>query len=123
LQRINSHRLDDVLEPGLTEIVDLEVEAGAHLPVGVLGKADRAGLRDPLQSRGNIDAVAHQIAVALLDHVAQVNSDPELYSALGGHAGVAFDHSVLNFHRAADGVDDATELDKSAVASALTTRP
>ena len=72
-----------------------------------------------LQSRGNIDAVAHQIAVALFDHVAQVNSDPKLYSALGGHTGVAFDHRVLNFHRAAHGVDDATELDQSAVAGAL----
>jgi hypothetical protein len=91
----------------------------AHLPIGVLGKANRAGLRDPLQSRGNIDAVAHQIAVALLDHVAQVNSDPELNAALGRHAGVAFDHRVLNFHRTAYGVDDATKLDESAVAGAL----
>ena len=48
-----------------------------------------------------------------------MNSDPELYSALGGHAGVAFDHCVLNFHRAAHGVEDATELDESAVAGAL----
>jgi hypothetical protein len=48
-----------------------------------------------------------------------VNSDPKIYSALGGHAGVAFDHRVLNFYRAAHGVDDATKLDESAVAGAL----
>ena len=63
MQRINSHRLDDVLELGLTEIVDLEVEPGAHLPVSVFRKADCPRLRDPFQSRGDIDAVAHEIAV------------------------------------------------------------
>jgi hypothetical protein len=45
--------------------------------------------------------------------------DAELDAALGRHPGVAFDHRVLNFHRAAHGVDDATELNESAVAGAL----
>ena len=44
LQRINPDRFDDVLELGCAEIVDLEVEPSAHLPVGVLRKADCAGL-------------------------------------------------------------------------------
>ena len=61
-----------------------KIEPRAHLPVGVLGKADSAGLGDPLQPRGNIDAVAHQIAVALLDNVAEVNADAEFDAALRG---------------------------------------
>ena len=48
-----------------------------HLPIGVLGKTDRARLGDPLQSRGDIDPIAHQVAVGLLDHVAEMNADAE----------------------------------------------
>ena len=82
------------------------------LPIGVLGKADRARLGDAFQSRGDIDAVAHQIAVALLDDVAQMNADAELDAALGRHAGVALDHGVLHFDGAAHRVDHAAELDE-----------
>jgi hypothetical protein len=35
---------------------------------------DRAGLADPLQARGDIDAIAHEIAVGLLDDVAEMNA-------------------------------------------------
>ena len=37
----------------------------------------------------------------------------------GAHAGVALDHGVLHFDRAAHRVDDAAELDDAAVAGAL----
>ena len=82
------------------------------MPIGVLGEANRAGLGDPLQSRGDIDAVAHQIAIALLDDIAQMNADAELDAALGRHAGVALDHAVLHLDGAAHGVDHAAELDR-----------
>ena len=36
-----------------------------------------------------------------------------------GNAGVALDHSVLDFNGAAHGVDDAAELDENAVAGAV----
>ena len=73
----------------------------------------------PFKPRGDIDAVAHQIAVALLDDVAQMDADPELDAALRRHAGVALDHAVLHLDRAAHGVDHAAELDDAAVAGAL----
>ena len=66
------------------EIADRQIEPRFHLPIGVLGQTDRAGLGDALQSRGDIDAVAHQVAVALLDDVAQMNADAEFDAALGG---------------------------------------
>ena len=53
-----------------------------HLPVGVLGETDRARLGDAFQPRGDIDAVAHQVAVALLDHVAEMDADAELDAAV-----------------------------------------
>ena len=56
------------------------------------GYARRSGVVKWLfQSRGDIHAVAHKIAVALLDDVAQMNADPELDAALGRHASVALD--------------------------------
>ena len=108
---------------GLAEIADREVEPCAHLPVGVLGEADRARLGDAFQSRGDVDAVAHQIAVALLDDVAQMNADAEFDLAIDRHAGVAFDHGVLHLDGAAHRIDHATELDESAVPGALDDAP
>ena len=97
LQRIGPDRLRDVLELRRAEIGDGQIEPALHLAVGVLGKADRAGLGDAFQPRGDVDAVAHQIAVALLDDVAEMDADPEDDAAVLGHAGVALDHGVLNF--------------------------
>ena len=122
-KRIDPDRLGDVLELGRAEIGDREIEPPLDLPIGVLGQADRAGLGDALQPRGDIDAVAHQIAVALLDDVAEMNADAELDAALGRHAGVALDHAVLHLDRAAHRVDHAAELDEAAVAGALDDAP
>ena len=80
---------------GRAEIGDLHIEPRLHLAIGVLGQTDRAGHGDPLQPRGDVDAVAHQVAVALLDHVAEMDADAEFDAALDRHAGVAFDHRAL----------------------------
>ena len=60
---------------------------------------------------------------ALLDDVAEMDADAEFDAALGRHAGVALDHAVLHFDRAAHGVDHAAELDEAAVAGALDDAP
>ena len=88
-------------------------------------RTDRSlpGCGDAFQSRGDVDAVAHQIAIALLDHVAQMNADAEHDAAILGHAGVALDHGVLNFDGATHGIDDAAELDDRAVAGSLDDAP
>ena len=90
---------------------------------GLLGEADRAGLGDPLQSRRDIDAVAHEIAVALLDHIAEMDADAEIDAALGRHTGVALDHGVPDFESAAHRVDHAADFDQRAVAGALNDAP
>jgi len=96
-----------------------KIESPLHLTIGVLGKTDRAGLSDAFQSRCDIDAVAHQIAVGLLDDVAQMDADPKFYAALRRQAGVALDEAVLHLDGAAHGVDHAAELDEAAVPGAL----
>ena len=77
----------------------------------------------PSKSRGDVDAVAHQVAVGLLDDVAQMDADAELDAALGRQAGVALDQAVLHFDRAAHRVDHAAELDEAAVAGSLDDAP
>jgi hypothetical protein len=89
------------------------------LAVGVLGKTNTARISDPFQSRGNIDAVAHQVAVTLLDHISKMNTDAKLDTALGRKTRIALDHPVLHFDGASDGVDDATELNEASVTCTL----
>src|ERR1700722_8375197 len=119
LERIDADRLDDILEFSLAKVADHDIEAPFHLPIGVLRQADRSGLRDSLEARGDIDAVAHQVSIALFDHVAEMNADPELNAALGRQAGVALQESMLQLDRAAYGVDHAAKFDDEAVARAL----
>src|SRR5580704_4771846 len=78
LKRIDPDRFGDVLQLGRAEIGDREIEPPLDLPVGLLGQTDRAGRSDPFEPGRDIDAVAHQIAVAFLDDVAEMNADPEL---------------------------------------------
>jgi tetratricopeptide (TPR) repeat protein len=117
-QPIDPHRLGDVLEFRRAEIADLEIETRLDLPVGVVGDANPAGLGDPLQSRGDVDPVAHKVAVALLDHVAEVDADPKLDALVRRDLSVALDHRPLDFHGAVHCVDDAAEFDDAAVARA-----
>ena len=82
LKRIDPDRLGDVLEPGVAEIIYGNVEARLHLTVGLFGETDRAGVGDAFEPGGNIDAVAHQIAVGPLDDVAQMDADAEFDAAV-----------------------------------------
>ena len=108
-----------VLEADFAFIADHQIEPRSDLAKCVLGEADRARLGDAFQSRGDIDAVAHQVAVGLLDDVAEMDADTKFNAALGRHAGVSLDHGVLHFDGAAHGVDHGTELDERAVSRSL----
>ena len=112
-------RLGDVLELDRAEIADRHLEPSLDLPVGLLGETDRPGLCDAFEPRCDIDPVAHEIAVALLDNVAKMNADAKLDAPFRRHAGVALDEAVYHLDCAAHGVDHAAELDDAAVAGAL----
>ena len=101
------------------QIAHGQIEPGLNLPIGVLGEADGPRLGDTLQSRGDIDAVAHQIAVALLDNISNMNADAELDATLRRKTGIALDHAVLDLDGTANGVDHASELSEDAVAGSL----
>ena len=99
VERIDPDRLDDVLELSRAEIADREIEPAPDLTIGILGETDRAGLADALKPSGDVDAVAHQIAVALLDDVPEMYSNAKFDAALWRNARVALDHAVLHFDR------------------------
>jgi hypothetical protein len=50
---------------------------------------DRPGFRDPFEPCGDVDTVAHQIAVAFLDDITEVNTDAEIDAAVGRQASIA----------------------------------
>ena len=89
------------------------------MAIGVFGEADTVRLRDAFQPRSDVDAVTHQVAVALLDHIAEMDADAELDAPFGRQSGVALDHAVLHLDGAAHGVDHATKFDKRAIACPL----
>ena len=66
-------------------------------PVASSGPLASIRCNGAARSSGNVDAVAHQIAVALLHHVAEMYADTEVDAALRRQAGVALDHRILHF--------------------------
>ena len=119
VQRIDPDRFGDVLEIFRAEVGHGQIEPPFHLTIGVLGKTDRAGRGDAFEARGDVDAVAHQVAVALLDHVAEMDADTKFDALFRRDLGVALDHRSLEFNGAVHCVHDAAEFDDAAVARAL----
>ena len=73
----------------------------------------------PFKPRGNVDAVAHQVAVRLFDDIAEMDANAELDAAILRNAGVALDHAGLNLDGAAHRVDHAAKFNEEPVASSL----
>ena len=83
------------LEPGLAKIADGKLEPRSHLPVGVLRKTYGSRLGNVLQARRDVDAVTHQVAIAFLDDVAEMNADAKFDAPLRRQTGVAL---VVDYH-------------------------
>jgi hypothetical protein len=118
-QEVGAHRVGDVFEALRPEVGHLKLEPRLDLPISVLRQANPARLTNPLQPGGDVDAVAHQIAVRLLDNVAEMNADAKLDATFRRQSGVALDHAALHLEGAAHGVDHAAELDDDSIARAL----
>ena len=101
------------------EVTHFQIEPRLHLPVGRLGEANRAGPGDTLEARGDINAVAHEITVALLDDIAEMNTNAKFDALVVRDLGVALGHRPLNFNGSIHCIDDAAELDNRTVAGAL----
>src|SRR6185312_16745559 len=100
--RIDAYRLGDVFQGRWAEVADIEIEPRLDLPIGVVRETDPAGPGDAFQARGDVDAVAHEIAVVLLHDVAEMDADAEFDALVLRHARVALRHRVLHFDCGAD---------------------
>jgi hypothetical protein len=106
---------------GCSQIPNGKIEPRLHLPVGIFRETNGTGFGDAFQTGGDIHAIAHQVAVALLDHIAQMDADAELDPTLGGKPGVALDHAVLHLDGTADGINHATKFYDAPIARAHST--
>jgi len=84
--------------------------------------ADAAGLRQCLQPRRDIDAVAVNVT-AIGDDIAKIDPDPKRDSFVLGFHGSAVDHRPLDLDGAADSVDDTGEFHQHAVTGRLDDAP
>ncbi len=115
---IGLDRLRQVLDALLAEQLEAESQRLLDLPRHLGRDADAARLRQLLQPGRHVDAFAVAV-VAVDDHLAEVDADPELDPRLLGDAGVPFGQATLHRDRALDGVDDAAELGEQPVAHQL----
>jgi hypothetical protein len=118
LAPVDSYWPRDILEFLLTTILERGAELATHLPVGIVGHADAAGLGDTFEPRRNVDAVAVNIAF-LDDDVANMDADSEFDALVLRQRCVTLDHTVLNFNSTPCGVDGACELDQDTIAGSL----
>ena len=93
----------------------IEIELVPDLIVDGLRNADCAGLGERFQPGGDIDAIAENV-VAVDDHVAEIDADPELETALGRDRVVDRARDALHLDRTAQRIDDARKIRQQAVA-------
>ena len=86
--------------------------------MGIIGDADAAGFRDPLQTRGDVDAIAKNI-VLIDDDIADVYADTKFNPNILRYVGVLLSHSALDVDGATSCAYGAGELDQHAVAGCL----
>ncbi len=98
------------------------IDLAANLALCVIGNADPARLRDPLQPCGDVDAVTEDIIV-IDDDVADVNADAEFDPRVLRYAAILCGHAALDLDRAAHCIHGTGELYQHAIARRLDDAP
>src|SRR5207253_717890 len=88
------------------------------LAISVIRNTNAARLRDPSQTRSDIDPLTEDVVV-VDDDVADMNADTKLDPLAIGHIDIAACHFTLYFDRAAHRVDGACKLHQHAIAGGL----
>jgi hypothetical protein len=116
---VHPHGSFDALKPPLAEVLEVTAEPAPEVVVGGAGDDHAAGLRELLEAGRDVHAVAVEVAVGLVDDVAEVDADPEADALVLGDVPLPLGHASLHEDGAADRVDDAGELAERAVAHEL----
>ena len=74
VQSIGPHRVGDIFQALLAKVDEFGLDPPARLPIGVLGKADRARIANPFEARGDVDPVAQDV-LAVDENVAEIDPD------------------------------------------------
>ena len=93
----------------------IEIELVSDVVVNGLRDADGAGLGERLEPGGDVDAIAKDV-VAVDNHVAEIDADPQLQAALGRDRVVDRARGPLHLDGATQRVDDARKIRQHAVA-------
>jgi hypothetical protein len=92
-----------------------EIELVPDLVVDGLRDANGSGLGQRLEPGGDVDAVAKNV-VTVDDHVAEIDTDPQLETARGRHRIVDGPRSTLHLDGAGQRIDNARKIRQQAVA-------
>ena len=93
----------------------IEIELIPDLVVYGLRDADGAGLSERLQPGCDVDAIAKDV-IAIDDHVAEIDPDPQFEPALRRDRVVDRARAPLHFDGAVQRIDDARKIRQQAVA-------
>ena len=121
--RYNPHRPLHVLERAFAEVLVVAVKLALEVIVRRAGNADAAWIRQGLEAGRDVDAVAVEIPVNLVDHIAEIDADPEDDASLRWDIGLVLGNALLDGDRARDGIDDRAELHERTVAHQLDNTP
>jgi hypothetical protein len=102
----------------VARVLERVIDPVSHLIPDHPADANPAGIGQGFQPRRDVDPVAEDV-VALGDHVAEVDPDPELDALLGRDARAALGHPPLHLHGTPDGIDHAGELGQEPIAGVL----
>lgn len=104
------------LELTIPAISELDAGLAPRLSPRIFRKSNATRIGDGLETRGDVNGIAHEVAV-LLDHdVAKVDTDAKLHALRGWDARIARCHALLKRDCTAHCVDRRTEFDQDAVA-------
>ena len=113
---VGANRLGNILDLLLADELEGERELALDLVKRGAGDADAAGFGQRLKPGSDVDAVAVDGAVFLLDHIAQVDADAKLHAPVFGELRVAPGELVLDLVGAVHGFDGAGKLCENTIA-------
>ena len=112
---VHEHRARNVLQRAIAKPVHGKFQFADDLLMQRTGDADVGRLRDLLQPRRHVDAVAEQVA-AVNHHVAKIEANAELHAPFRREIGVSPFQIALDRDRCPDRLHGALELGDQAVA-------
>jgi hypothetical protein len=108
----------DVLELLFACVLEGDIELAPNLPVRIFGDTNATGLRQSLQTRCHIHAIAENV-ISIDDDIADIYAYPELDALLIWHLGIALGHPALDIKSAAQCVHYAAKLSQHPVPGVL----